>query len=395
VGISQFSYAQAPITLKAAIDTALKNNLQVKHEQLKARYQQMLIKTSANIPQANLFAEFGQINSSYNDTKFGISQSFNFPTVYSRQKELLQQDWKSSVLNVAISEAVLKKQVAQAFYSILYTEQKKQLLLYADSLYSGFFKKAALRLAKGEANILEKTSAETLLGQIEIQLNQLKENATVLQLQFQLLLNTSTPFIPDEPDYKTRLEVAGDTSLLREHPLIKLTAQQQQTAETAIRLEKSKLLPDLSLGYNNNSFKGIGADNKLYNGSNRFNAVQFGIGIPIFAGSQKARINSAKLNKQVAESNYNMELQNLKAAYQSALAQYHKYLQTVQYFESKPLQNAALITSTANLQLAAGNINYLEWVQLINQAATVKNDYLEAVRNLNESIIQLNYFTNK
>jgi cobalt-zinc-cadmium resistance protein CzcA len=51
-----------------------------------------------------------------------------------------------------------------------------------------------------------------------------------------------------------------------------------------------------------------------------------------------------------------------------------------------------VITETANKQLSAGLINYLEWVQLINQATSVRNDYTEAVRNLNESIIQLTYY---
>ena len=67
----------------------------------------------------------------------------------------------------------------------------------------------------------------------------------------------------------------------------------------------------------------------------------------------------------------------------------------VQYFEKSGLKNAALITSTASQQLANGSINYLEWVQVINQAITVKSDYIEAVKNLNDSIILLHYFTNK
>ncbi|SDG42306.1 CusA/CzcA family heavy metal efflux RND transporter [Mucilaginibacter gossypii] len=392
--ISQTSAAQTPITLKAAIDTALKNNLQVKHEQLKSKYQQVLIGTSANISQATLFGEVGQINSSYNDTKFGISQSFNFPTVYSRQKELLQEDWKNSILNIAVNEVLLKKQVSQVFNTLVYLENKRMLLQHADSLYLSFYKKAELRLAKGEANILEKTSAETLLGQVQMQLNQLKEDVAIIQLQFQLLLNSTEPLTPDKSDYKLAVTLASDTLTLKNHPVIKLIAQQQQIADAAIRMEKSKLLPDLAIGYNNTSIKGIGADNKLYNGSNRFNSVQLGIGIPIFAGAQKARINSARVNKQIAESSYAMELQSMTTAYQSAVFQYHKYLQTVQYFESKPLKNAALITVTANQQIAAGNINYLEWTQLINQATTIKNDYLDAVRNLNEAIIQLNYFSN-
>ncbi|GGA98077.1 CusA/CzcA family heavy metal efflux RND transporter [Mucilaginibacter rubeus] len=392
--LSQPSGAQTPITLKAAIDTALKNNLQVKHEQLKSKYQQVLIGTSANISQATLFGEVGQINSSYNDTKFGISQSFSFPTVYSRQKELLQEDWKNSILNIAVNEVLLKKQVSQVFNTLVYLENKRMLLQHADSLYLSFYKKAELRLAKGEANILEKTSAETLLGQVQMQLSQLKEDVAIIQLQFQLLLNSTEPLTPDRSDYKLAVTLASDILTLKNHPVIKLIAQQQQIADAAIRMEKSKLLPDLAIGYNNTSIKGIGADNKLYNGSNRFNSVQLGIGIPIFAGAQKARINSARVNKQIAESSYAMELQSMTTAYQSAVFQYHKYLQTVQYFESKPLKNAALITVTANQQIAAGNINYLEWTQLINQATTIKNDYLDAVRNLNEAIIQLNYFSN-
>ncbi|MEO8886016.1 MAG: CusA/CzcA family heavy metal efflux RND transporter [Mucilaginibacter sp.] len=394
MGISQFSNAQTPITLKAAIDTALKNNLQVKREQLKAKYQQMLIGTSTNIAQASLFGEVGQINSSYTDNKFGISQSFNLPTVYVRQKALLKEDWKSSVLNIAVNEGLLKKQVTQVFYTLVYMENKRMLLQYTDSLYLDFYKKAELRLAKGETNILEKTSAETALGLVRVQLNQLKEDKAVWQLQFQLLLNSTVNLTPDKSDYQLALASATDTLSLKEHPVIKLIAQQQQIADAAVLVEKSKLLPDLSIGYNNTSIKGIGADNKLYNGSNRFSSAQLSIGIPIFTGAQKARIKGARINKQIAQSNYALEVQNMASAYQTAIFQYQKYLQTVQYYESKPLKNATLITFTANQQIAAGNINYLEWAQLVNQATSIKNDYMEAVRNLNEAIIQLNYFVN-
>lgn len=390
-----FSKAQTPITLQAAIDTALRNNLQVKNEKLKTQYQQMQINTAAAIPQASLFAEAGQINSIYADTKFGIAQSFSFPKVYARQKELLQQEWKSGLLNVSIKEALIKKQVAQVFYSILYVEQKNKLLLYADSLYSSFYKKTVLRLQKGESNILEKTSAETILGHINVQLNQLRQDSVVLQLQFQLLLNTVNIFKPNEKVYKASLTNVADTTALKEHPVIKIIQQQQQIATATVQLEKSRLLPDLSIGYNNMSIQGTGADNKLYSSSKRFNSVQVGIGVPIFAKAQKAKINNAKLSVQVAESNYTVGLQALQSEYQTALAQYNKYLQTVQYFESTALNNAGIIAATANQQLANGIINYLEWAQLINQAIAVKNDYTEAVKNLNETITQLNYITNK
>jgi cobalt-zinc-cadmium resistance protein CzcA len=154
LGTGNILSAQTPITLQAATDTALKNNLLVKNEQLKAQYQQLLINTATAIPKTSFVADAGQINSIYTDTKFSVAQSFSFPKMYTKQKELLQLEWKSSVLNVSVQEALLKKQVAQLYYRILYVEQKKLLLQYADSLYTAFYKKAELRLAKGESNIL-------------------------------------------------------------------------------------------------------------------------------------------------------------------------------------------------------------------------------------------------
>lgn len=398
--VSGLCYSQTSITLKAAVDMALENNLLVKNEQLKAQYQQLMINTVTVIPKTGIIADAGQINSIYTDTKFGISQTFSLPKVYTRQKQLLQQEWKASLLNVAIKEALLKKQVSQVFYMLVYLKQKKELLQNLDSLYSAVYKKASLRLAAGETNVLEKASSEMQLGQIGIQLNQLRQDSAILQLQFQLLLNTTTAMVPQADEYtvnKSSLQslVYSDTVLLKNHVSLKLVEHQQQIADAAIEVEKSRLLPDLSIGFNNTSIKGTGADNKLYSSGKRFSSVQASIGIPIFAKAQKQKINSAKFNRQIAGDNYALELQALQTAYMVAVAQYNKSLEAVKYYENHALKNAALITATAGKQLNNGDINYLEWVQLISQATTVKSDYTDAVKNLNESLIQLNYFTNQ
>ena len=233
------------------------------------------------------------------------------------------------------------------------------------------------------------------MGQIGIQLNQLKRDLEILQMQFQLLLNSNTFFVPDTRQFKKEWNEISDSMVLKEHPVLKRIAQEQELANASHQLERSRLLPELNIGYNNAGIQGTGADNKLYPASKRFHSVQLGIGIPIFAKAQKAKIKSALFQMQIAESNYAIGLKSLQSDFGTALVSCQKYQQTVQYFENTALKNAALITSTANTQLANGNINYLEWVQLINQATTVKSDYLEAVKNLNESILELNYFINK
>lgn len=385
--------AQTPITLQASVDTALKNNLQLKNEKLITNYRKLMIGSSSLVPQTNVITDFGQINSIYNDNRFGISQSFNFPKVYSTQKELLNQEWESSILNVAVKKVELKKQVMQVFCKLLYLQKKMQLLSYTDSLYIAFYRLTEMRIQKGESNILEKTTAETLLGQIHLQQKQLKTDENLLQLQFQLLLNSTTSFLVTADDIK--LKYQSSSIELAQHPTMQFLLHQQKLAETLIKIEKAKLLPDLSFGIFSSSIIGTGADNKNYNSSHRFQSVQFAIGIPVFSKAQKIKIRSSQFNKQIIENNYNTGIEAFESDFHSFYLQYNKFNEAVFYYENAGLKNAELIITTANKQFNNGLINYLEWFMLINQATTIKNDYLEAVKNLNESIIQLNYYNNK
>lgn len=385
--------AQTGISLPAAIDTALKNNLQVKNETLLAEYRKIMIGSAVNIPQTGVIADIGQINSIYNDTRLGISQSFSFPKVYSAQKELLTREWESSVLQKAVKEADLRKQVSSVFYRLINIQQKQKLLSYADSIYTAFFELTELRLKKGESNILERTTAETQLGQIHLQQKQLQVAEDLLQLQFQLILNSTTLYIPETDELK--LSYQPMPAELSQHPSLLLLKQQQQVAGSFMKAEKTKLLPDITLGVYSSSITGTGADNKVYSSSRRFQSVQLGVGIPVFAKAQKAKINSARFSMQVAENHYKTGMQLLQTEFQSALAEYEKFKEAVSYYEHTGLKNADLIIETANRQFKSGLINYLEWFMLINQAASLKNDYLDAVNNFNESIIHLNYFSNR
>lgn len=399
VVFSVFSFqeinAQTPITLQQAIDTALANNLSVKNERLRNEYHQKLIKSGTAIPVTDVFGEYGQINGIYNDTRFGIFQTISFPTVYKRQKELLTEEWKSSLLNTDVQEAQLKKQVSQVFYTLVYLHHKRELLQKTDTLFAEFLNKATLRFKAGESNVLEKTTAENQRGQMALQLVQLEKDWEIVQLQFQLLLNTEKDFVPMEDADLGIPFLENDSSLLTSHPEIQFLKQQQQIANAVTKSEQSKLLPDLSFGYNLMGMRGMGPDDKLYNSTPQFHSIQIGLGIPVFTGSQKAKINAAKINENIAANEYEWKLKNFENAYHSAFMEYQKFEEMVRYFESTALKNAATITETAEKQFLNGDINYLEWVLLINQAIGIQSDYIEAVKNLNNALAELNFYNNQ
>jgi cobalt-zinc-cadmium resistance protein CzcA len=186
-----------------------------------------------------------------------------------------------------------------------------------------------------------------------------------------------------------------DTANLSNHPYIRLLEQQKQTSLSRYNLERSKLLPDLFVAYNNMTMRGTGADNKDYTSSTRFQSAQVGIGIPLFFGAQKAKINAQKINQALTQSNYEVNLQNIQLQYNQSFMQYNKALQAVGYYEKTGLTSADTIISAAQLQYTNGEIGYLEWVMLNNQAFGLQNEYLDAVNNLNQSVIELNSLLNR
>jgi len=381
--------AQTKISLNDAITTALENNHKLKSEKLRSDYAKAMIKTAPDLPQANLTADYGQINSVYNDTKFGISQSFALPTLYSRQKQLYSEEWKQSVLSVSLQEFELKKAVTQAFYALVYLQQKEQLLQKADTLYSNFYAKSELRLRKGESNVLEKVTAENQKSEVMIRLKQLRQEMALTSLQFQLLLNTEKQLVPDTTELIMPItEAKGDIS---QNPYLLQIQQQKQIAEQQTKVERAKLLPSLLLGYNNTSFKGVGPDGIDYTTNTRFHSVQAGISLPVFTFGQRARVQTSKIAEKVAE----QEFQTTQAALQTErgklLASYQSNLEIVSYYQTTGLKNADTILKTAQLQFVNGEINYLDFVMLVNQAISVQNNYADAVWALNESIVKINY----
>lgn len=385
--------AQTPIPLQSAIDSALQNNLEVKNQKLLTEYQSKLL-NSYDIPQTVISGEYGQINSYYKDSKFGISQTISFPQVYSKQNALSDAKYQGSIINTHLKEAELIKQVSEVFFDIVYMREKRQILIQYDSLFGEFINKTKLKFNSGDANILEVYTAETQKNEISIQLKQLKYDMEVKELEFELLLNTRNPYIPQQEKPLLGISIGLDFMSFENHPLLKYLNLEKSISQLKTQVEKSKLLPSIFLGYNSTSMVGTGADNILYSSSKRFNSIQFGLGLPLFYGHQQAIIRSSTIQEKVSENNYQMELRNKTFEYQQELKKYIMLNDMVRYFEDTALLQAKTINETADKKFFTGDINYLEWLLLSNNATMIKTNYINAKRELNFTTIKINYLIN-
>jgi len=375
------------ITLDEAQTLAEKNNLSVKSAALLSEYYARRKATYLNLPQTAVTAELGQINSNTFDNKIGIAQSFSFPTVYSNQKKLLEQEWNAAAIAQNLNKAELRKAVSEVFYHILVLRGKEKILKETDTFYAGFLEKSALRFEKGAANILEKTTAEVQRENIGNQLQLLGNEIALSKMQLQLLLNADTLYEPAAKSIIAVMDISVNTITADNHPIVLLAQQQLAVSNAQIKLEQSKLLPELSLGYLNQSFRDIN--------SSRYNAVTIGMGIPIFTSAQKAQIKAEKTKLNLVENELNIKKAKWKSDYETTLSHYQTQLQIVERYETKQLPRATQIFKTAQEQFVNGEINYLDWVMLNNQALQIQTEYYDAVVQLNQTIIQIQYLNSK
>jgi cobalt-zinc-cadmium resistance protein CzcA len=380
------------ITLRSAIDSALKNNAAQRRANFRTEYLKRLAQSGADIPQTMVIGEYGQINSYFTDNKFTVSQVVRFPAVDARQRSVLHAEWLDAVADARVAEAELRKNVALAYFDIVFLEEKLQLLASLDSIFREFLALTEQRLGKGGVGAFDKAAAELQSGDARLQYSEAGDDLALVRIRLRALLNASQDYEPAERSAALTAPDIADNASLNDHVLLLQQERRRLVDSEKQRLERAKLLPDLFLAYNNMSMLGYGADGVLYGRSSRFQSVQAGIGVPLFYGAQRAKLSASRIAGLFSEATYSETASMLESSRREAWMEYEKNRRKVAYMEATALNAAGQVLSEANRQFRAGEIRYTDWASLAAQAIGVKSAYIDARRALNASVVRLNAF---
>ena len=393
----QASFAQNKISLSAAIDTALKNNTALRASNMDVDYYKALRKSNVDIDKTLFDFGYGKINSFQNDNRVLISQNIQFPGVYKSQGDINKSNLLMSELSKLTNEIELKAMVKNKYYQLLVLQNKKQLLMQADSIYSAFVIKANQRYNAGGADVLEKVTAESQLAQISNQLQTLTLAYDNNLNAFNYILNSTNTYEPALAKLEILLTQLPDVYAIQQTPVVQIGEQKVVLAENQQKLEKGKLQPSFNVGYNSSTIIGwqpTGQGSESYFGSNhRFGAVNLGLSLPIFSTAQKSKIAASKVQIEQNKLESLALQQQLSTNFKNLLNAYLQNKKLVIAYQKNMLPNATLLIETAGRKINAGEITYLEWVMIINQAIQIKSEYLNYIQQLNENAIELEKLT--
>jgi cobalt-zinc-cadmium resistance protein CzcA len=389
--------AQRFISLEAALDTSIANHqgvTAIKNRLLSARH---LESAATDIAPTSITGEFGKLNSAYDDTRFSISQNFSLPVVYRRQRDLLAAN--TSAIQYSEKEMIrnVKLEIRKLFVSYLLTRERIDLLAQTDSILADALQRQTDRFQAGDINIVEKTVVESQRAMAAMQREMAVNDLRFLETKFNLMLGATDHYIPAGPLPQFTIIPRETKAVVENLPLLAAKRQQTEIIRRELLLQKARRLPQLSIGYFNQSIRGVqnirGVD-RTYAGNNRFSSVMAGVNLPIFNKALRHRITAIELNILAAVADYKDAERQQQSVLNDILRRQRRSELQLQFFQKQGLQQATLLHQQADLKLRTGSINFFEWMLLVQQSIQLKADYLNALEEWNASYMELISFLN-
>ena len=371
-------FAQKPLSEQEATEAALKNSAALRASGLVIRQNNELLKSAKNIKNPDVIME-SPTGVFYT---IGVTQTLDYPTVYKKQSLLQKQQIVLSEKERGVTENDIKFRVKSQYLILQYSEALVKLFRIEDSLYQQINQNSARQFEAGQIDYLGKSFAENQFGEVRNKLNQSQADVQTNIRQLQQLMgiteNISTTTLQKDG---TISAVNLEENNFADNPSISVFKQSEIINKSLIELEKAKALPGLIVGYFNQGLQDTPA----------YLRFRIGLSVPLWQGQYKSRIKAAQTGFEIAQERTNAQKQAISVDLQQALGDNQKYKQALDYYETKGLKQSEEIITTATRLFKAGQNDYVSFLRTLNDAYTIRQRYIEALRNYNQTQLNINY----
>ncbi|WP_057938312.1 CusA/CzcA family heavy metal efflux RND transporter [Algoriphagus resistens] len=377
---------ETPFTLEQAVERGLEKNLGIQAADKSLEMAKAKIGLGWNLDKTTVYyaedkndiAENGIYN-----RKWGLSQNFAFPTLYGAQKNALESGAEMQLKQFELKKRELKGQISKSFITVKYWQELIENYEYLDSLYTEFTRAATRKFETGESNYLEKLTAEGKRQEINLKRSEANENYLMALDQLKLLLNWEGELVLAKEDVLLDSSLSEDWSV---HPGVEYYQSAVSQSAYQIQAERRKLLPDINVEV----FRGTnpGANSKVYPG------FQAGIAVPLFFGAQKSQVKTSEYQQQKIQLEAEQYRNQLESRAQQLHRQLDQNMRVINYYETEGKTLSVQILEHAQRSYQEGEIDFLQYVQLMENSRMITLQYLQSKFAYQQTILDINYLLN-
>ena len=372
------------LTIDEAIAMAKQNYPTLKESQAFIEREKAMKGTSFDLGSTEVFTgkeEYGN-NLPGVQTTIGVQQgNIDLLSGFSKSKFYKERIALGEKFFVA-SEQQLVRNVMQAYDQINYYKAQLRFADQLDSTYANFKNAAQLRYDTGETGKLEFIAASSEFQQIQVLKQQAFDDIEIAKRALKQYLGTDENIETVDGVYEPLDFMATlDSTSVANNPMLQYALQNAEVSKANVGVEKSQFLPKFSLSYGRQVVDEVSG----------FNTFQAGISIPLWFFPQKARVKSAKADAMMAEYQYLEQKEVTESRVSQLLQSLEKTKKTLQYYKEGALLLAEEQIATAQLASKEGEIDYVNYITILNSAIRIKQNHLQYINQFNQQTIEIRY----
>lgn len=331
------------------------------------------------------------------DNAITLSQSFDFPTVYAARRKYLRSQTAAQSAVARLSELSVERDVASAYYNLVYLRSVYDILQRQDSVYARFFNIASARKKAGDTSSLEQMNAQRALDDSRIRLQRADADCQIAMAELQQLLATDTVIVPIDSHLAPISDILDTENFRFEQTSVAESYEAQaEMSRRNLQLQRQMFLPRINIGLRSQcvikGFNPYDVQRDAFDKGN-FMGFEVGVSVPLFWGSTRAKARAARREVEIQQ----LRQQNAQAIvardYQKATAEMNQARLSLDYYQQQAASQATEMARLSQISYEAGEIAYVEYIQ--NQAAALDLNLktAEAINNYNQAVIRLKYLT--
>ena len=383
LGGFSFAQGQESISYDDLLQLAQQNNGLIKSTSLQVQQNKALINSGYNFDKTNVYYNYDESNLVENNVPlniWGVSQNFSFPTIYGAQRKLNKAKFNLSSKQLIIQQQYLEQTLAIGYQEFLLAQEQVSTYAYLDSLFTTFNTAAKRKYELGGSNYLEMLTAQSKKQQVEVLLKQAQEEITVALQKLNGIVQADS--INPEVIELQKLPII--LHHIKDSPVQDYFDGQKRVIAAQENYQKQQWLPDISLEY----FQG---SNQLID--RNYIGYTLGLKIPLLFNAQASKVKASKIATQVVmEQAKNYQLQ-LQSKFLMLKAEMNKFNTALSYYESEGKQLSEELIKASTLSYKAGELDYFQFIQSLENASKIKLIYLDNLNRYNIIVIQINHLT--
>jgi cobalt-zinc-cadmium resistance protein CzcA len=372
------------LKMEDAINFALQNNKEIKAYSLKVDEQKILIPSAVALDKTTFTYGSDQNNIAENNYPlkvWGVTQNFSLPPLYSAELRAKRIEQKIAENELKIRSENIIKQVSLNYIDIQVINEELKIYQNLDSLYLKILRGALVRNAKGDISNLDLLNIQAKQQQISHKLSEAKYSYLNAFSKLKTLLGTDSSFVVSQ-----EIQIVAYSGIeVESTPSFLWLKSKEELSHASIGIEKSRLLPDISLNY----FLGTNA----YENAEYYHGFEAGISIPVFYNAQKSKIKASKIAMDATRNFSDYEIELLKLKQKELLNSHLKLKELLDYYNRVGSMLYDEIIRTAQLNFENGEIDFFVFASSIEAALQIKLDYLNNVMEYTSVTLELNYLS--